>query len=219
MRKISSHKRSRILPVVIIAFLPALSGYGCGATRERFERGCRPDIEPPEDSYDTTSVRSISGRIYKIESIFYDDKISTVNFSVAADDGKRYFVQVAPSWYLELKKTTFKEGESVIVTGYFTDLNEEEEEYEEEEEEDIQGENPISQIIVTREIRKRGRTLPVRDMKGKPLWYRKGMLRGRQLYIKRHLEDKKAGRETEGTLPRGLPKDIDPRSFPPPPAP
>jgi hypothetical protein len=210
----------KTLPLLLIVFLIKLivGSYGCINTADRFERGYLETIQPPTDVYDQNKVQLITGRIFDLDPLLFEEEIDIINLSVAGKDGNQYYVHVAPSWFLKAKRISFKEGEIITIIGSVTDLSEEEkgEDEETKEKEEVEQDKDInSYVIVAREVRKKGRTLNVRTLGGKPLWYRQGKLRGRQLFIEKYIQEKNAGIIPKGQLPIEKGQNITPYSFPP----
>lgn len=199
--------------VILIVFLAKLIflGPGCSNTKERFEMGYQPRMEPPTDVYDPNNVKTVKGQIFDLDSFMFEEEIAVVNLNIKDNNNNYYFVQVAPNWYLNTKKFIFKDGETITVTGSLVNMFPEEEEEELEENEEEEG---VSQILLAREIKREGQIITLRSKDGKPLWYRRGMLRGRQLYLQKIIDDKRLGRNLGGMVPRNTSTNINPRAIP-----
>jgi hypothetical protein len=216
--KLLNKRIKALLRLFFVVILVGFWGYGCFNTAERFEKGYKEeDIEPIKDVYDQNKVQLITGRIFDLNPIIFEDEINVINLNMMGNDGYHYYVHVAPGWFLQANRITFEEGELITVIGSVTDLNYNDEGEEKEEDEAIQDSSNASYIIIAREVRKEGRTLTARTLGGEPLWYRQGKLRGRQLFIEKYIQDKNAGLVPEGELPIKRGQNITPYSFPPAP--
>jgi len=101
----------------------------------------------PAAIYNTATETSISGTLAQPPS----RGRMGLYLSVQSEDGEMVDVRVAPRGYLAARGFTFAQGDEVEITGSRVM---------------VRG----APVLIAREVTKQGRTVPVRDRDGRPLW-------------------------------------------------
>ena len=176
--------------VLTAVFTAAILSFDGCLSSERFEPGYRPPSLSEINFYDPDTVVTVTGKVVEITGFEFEEGLPIVTLILEGEKQKRYLVQLGPAWFLKLKKASYREGDTLTVTGSLLTFPDEEEEEEEADDQE-------SHLLLARKVKKGGHILLLRTKSGKPRWYRKGRMLGMEKNIgKRRDLRKKMIRET-----------------------